>query len=74
MKDFTVDDFVRFKNLEFQMESANKKKEMEKIIRDIDVISRDNVEDVVNLSFDEVIEKIIQEYFRNNKGEENKGE
>lgn len=70
MKDFTVDDFVRFKNLEFQMESANKKKEMEKIIRDIDVISRDNVEDVVNLSFDEVIEKIIQEYFRNNKGEE----
>lgn len=53
MKGFTVDDFVRFKNLEFQMEEAKKKKEIDKIIRDAD----------------EVIEKIIQEYFRNNKGE-----
>ncbi len=70
MKGFTVDDFVRFKNLEFQMEEAKKKKEIEKIIRDVDVISRSNIEDITELPFDEVIEKIIQEYFRNNKGEE----
>lgn len=69
MKGFTVDDFVRFKNLEFQMEEAKKKKEIEKIIRDVDVISRSNIEDITELPFDEVIEKIIQEYFRNNKGE-----
>lgn len=70
MKGFTVDDFVKFKNLEFQMEEAKKKKEIEKIIRDVDVISRSNIEDITELPFDEVIEKIIQEYFRNNKGEE----
>lgn len=69
MKGFTVDDFVRFKNLEFQMEEAKRKKEIEKIIRDVDVISRSNIEDITELPFDEVIEKIIQEYFRNNKGE-----
>ena len=70
MKGFTVDDFVRFKNLEFQMEEAKKKKEIEKVIRDVDVISRSNIEDITELPFDEVIERIIQEYFRNNKGEE----
>ncbi len=69
MKGFTVDDFVRFKNLEFQMEEAKKKKEIEKVIRDVDVISRSNIEDITELPFDEVIERIIQEYFRNNKGE-----
>lgn len=69
MKGFTVDDFVRFKILEYQMEEAKKKKEIEKIIRDVDVISRSNIEDITELPFDEVIEKIIQEYFRNNKGE-----
>ena len=66
MKDFTVDDFVRLKNLEFQMEDANKKKEMEKIVRDVDIISRSNIDNIVELPFDEALEQIIQEYFRNN--------
>lgn len=67
MRDFTVDDFVKLKNLEYKIK-MNEKRKTEEIVRDVDVVMRDNIEDIITLSFDEFIERTIQEYFKNNKG------
>ena len=74
MKDFTVDDFVRFKNLEFKMEQMKKMNErrltMENVLK-VEVAKVDSIEDIVKLPFDEAMEMFIQEFLKNNnkKGE-----
>lgn len=69
MRDFTVDDFIKLKNLEYKIK-MNEKRKTEEIVRDVDVVMRDNIEDIITLSFDEFIERTIQEYFKNNKKED----
>lgn len=70
MKDFTVDDFVRFKNLEFKMEEmkkANKRRLTMENVRTVEVAMADHIDDIVQLPFDEAMEMFIQEFLKNNK-------
>lgn len=74
MKDFTVDDFVRFKNLEFKMEEmkkANERRLTMENVRTVEVAMADHIDDIVQLPFDEAMEMFIQEFLKNNnkKGE-----
>ena len=74
MKDFTVDDFVRFKNLEFKMEEmkkANERRLTMENVRTVEVAMADHIDDIAQLPFDEAMEMFIQEFLKNNnkKGE-----
>lgn len=70
MKDFTVDDFVRFKILEFKMEEmkkANERRLTMENVRTVEVAMADHIDGIVQLPFDEAMEMFIQEFLKNNK-------
>lgn len=79
MKDFTVDDFVRFKNLEFKMEQMKKMNDRRLTMKDtIETsenicvsVDKTDIDEIAELPFEEIIEKFIQEFLNNNnkKGE-----
>ena len=75
MKDFTVDDFVRFKNLEFKMEQMKEMNDRRLTMKDtIEAsenicvsVDKTDIDEIAELPFEEIIEKFIQEFLNNNK-------
>lgn len=80
MKDFTVDDFIRFKNLEFKMEQMKEMNDRRLTMKDtIEAsenicvsVDKTDIDEIAELPFEEIIEKFIQEFLNNNNNK--KGE
>ena len=85
MIDITIDDFVRFKNLEFKMEQMKNMRykkstidnAIDEVMKDANKISNEtsfdktDIDEIIKLPFDETMEMFIQEFLKNNnkKGE-----
>lgn len=81
MRDITIDDFVRFKNLEFKMEQMKNMRykkstidnAIDEVMKDVNKISNEysfdktDIDEIIKLPFDEAMEMFIQEFLKNNK-------
>lgn len=81
MRDITIDDFIRFKNLEFKMEQMKNMRykkstidnAIDEVMKDINKVSNEysfdktDIDEIIKLPFDEAMEMFIQEFLKNNK-------